>query len=136
MNVKADKGNDYIHETIRQVMAARAKHNNFKMTEYNLIINIESLNLFSLPETDSEPKSEQSRDLLRGRFDLADIAFWSGHKENPRLFGFIIKDRRPASVRFLCLVFESDVNSSQICEAITNSAKLAYQLMIVSINLS
>jgi len=131
VNVKADKGNEYIHETIRQVMASRAKLNNFKMTEYNLIINLESLSLFCLPESDSEPKSEQNRDLLKARFDISDLAFWASHKENPRLFGFIIKDRQPANVKFLCLVFESDVNSSIICNAITNSAKLAYQLLVV-----
>lgn len=130
MNVKADKGNEYIHDTIRQVMASRAKQNIFKMDEYNLIINIESLNLFVVPESDSELKSEQSKDLLKARFDIADLAFWAYHKENPRLFGFIIKERTPANVKFLCLVFESDANSSKICESITNSAKLAYQLLV------
>ena len=132
MNVKADKGNEYIHDTIRQVMASRAKQNIFKMNEYNLIVNIESLSLFSMPESDKEPKSEQSKDLMKARFDIGDLAFWASHEENQRLFGFIIKERSNASVKFLCLVFESDVNSGQICDSITNSAKLAYQLLVVS----
>ncbi len=133
MNVKADKGNEYIHETIRQVMASRAQKNIFKMLEYNFIVNLESLSLFAVPgEEEDQPKSEQSKDLLKARFDIGDLAFWATHKENQRLFGFIIKEKAPASVKFVCLVFESDVNSLQIMDSITNSAKLAYQLLIVS----
>lgn len=135
MNVKANKGNEYIHDTIRQVMASRAKHNIFKMNEYNLIINIESLSLFSIPEQESDLKSDQSKDLLRARFDLNDLAFWSTHTENKRLFGFIIKEKNAANLKFVCLVFESDVDSMQICDAITNSARLAYQILVVSISI-
>lgn len=130
MNVRANKGNEYIHETIRQVMASRAKHNIFKMNEYNLIINIESLSLFSIPEEESEVKSDQSKNFLKARFDLNDLAFWSTHTENKRLFGFIIKEKNAANLKFVCLVFESDVDSMQICDAITNSARLAYQILV------
>ena len=136
MNVKADKGNEYIHDTIRQVMAARAKKNIFKMNEYNLIINSDSLSLFSVPENAETEKSLSalsSEDLLKARFDLADLAFWASHKENQRLFGYIIKEPFHA-LKFCCLVFESDVNSAQICESITNATQLAFQLLIVILN--
>lgn len=134
MNVKADKGNEYIHETIRQVMASRAQKNIFKMLEFNFIVNMESLSLFSVPgEEQEQPKSEHSnKDLLKARFDIGDLAFWATHSENQRLFGFIIKEKTPTNVKFVCLVFESDVNSCQIMDSISNSAKLAYQLLIVS----
>ena len=133
MNVRADKGNEYIHDTIRQVMAARAKQNIFKMNDFNLIINSESLSLFSI--TDSVGISSNlsvlgSDDLLKARFDLADLAFWSSHKENSRLFGFIIKEPLH-TLKFMCLVSESDVNSTQICESITKATQLAFQLLIV-----
>lgn len=135
MNVKADKGNEYIHETIRQVMASRAQKNIFKMLEFNFIVNMESLSLFAVPgEEEEQPKSEQSnKDLLKARFNIEDLAFWATHSENQRLFGFIIKEKTPANVKFVCLVFESDVNSCQIMDSISNSAKLAYQLLIVSV---
>jgi hypothetical protein len=99
MYVRADKGNEYIHGTIRSVMAARAKHNIFKLNELNLIVNSESLSLFTVSTSTSPQlngKSEQassiddplsSEDLLRARFDLADLAFWAAHQENQRLFG-------------------------------------------------
>ena len=132
MFVRANRGNEYIHETIRQVMASRAKYNIFKMNQFNLIVNLESLSLFSIPlEHSEEAAAAGSGDLLKARFNLADLAFWSFHKENQRLFGFIIKETNFSSLKFTCLVFESDVDSAQICESITNATHLAFQLLVV-----
>ena len=135
MNVKSDKGNEYINETIRQVMATRAEQNVFKLSEFTLVINIESLNLFKAPSTEISTATNQPISSLRNEeeqlmvlFDLADLAFWSTHRENERLFGFIIKEKH---FKFSCLVFESDVNSSRICESITKATQLAYQLLVV-----
>lgn len=126
MNVKADKGNEYIHETIRSVMAARAKHNIFKLNEFNLIVNSESLSLFDISTNGNEASSD---DLLKAKFNLSDLAFWSTHHDNQRLFGFIIKETSQ-SLKFLCLCFESDLDSNKICESIEKATKLAYQLLI------
>ena len=137
MLVKSDKGNEYINETIRQVMATRAEQNVFKLSEFNLVVNMESLNLFKVPSaeaastdsTTSQPISSlnNEEDLLLTQFDLADLAFWSMHRENERLFGFIIKEK---NFKFSCHVFESDINSTKICEAITKATQSAYQLLV------
>lgn len=142
MNVRSDRGNEYIQETIRNVMGARAKHNIFKLSEYNLIINSESISLFSVPASaeKSEAEAGQSKldikhedtvyDLLKAKFKINDLAFWCSHPDNERLFGFIIKEYTN-SVKFVCHVFESDVNSSIICDSITKATKLAFQLLVV-----
>ena len=130
MNVKADRGNDYINETIRRVMGARASHNVFKLSEFNIVINSESISLFSVPsDKDAEKMTE---DLLSAKFEISELAFWCPHKDNERLFGFIIKEPNQ-SLRFKCHVFESDVNSTVICETITQATKIAFQLLIVRI---
>lgn len=140
MNIKADKGNEYIHETIRSVMSARAKHNVFKLNELNLIVNSDSLSLFSTPSTTTSSASNEqasvissssSEDLLRARFNLGDLAFWAAHHDNQRLFGFIVKETGQA-LKFLCLCFESDIDSTKICESIDKATQLAFQLLIVS----
>ena len=82
MSVNADKGNQYIHETIRSIMAERAKKDKFKMQQLSVEITEKSLNLL---EASSEELYE---------FNLSNIAFWSTHNENNRLFGFIVKDEK------------------------------------------
>ena len=130
MNVKADKGNEYINDTIRQMMGSRAARNIFKLSEFTLVINSESISLFSIPP-DAQPMTE---DLIVAKFEINELAFWCSHKDNERLFGFIIKEP-DNSLKFICHVFESDVNSLAICDAITQATQLAYQLLIVNINL-
>ena len=130
MNVKADKGNEYINETIRQVMGSRAAHNIFKLSEFTLVINSESISLFKIP-SDAQPMTE---DLIVAKFEINELAFWCTHKDNERLFGFIIKEP-DNSLKFICHVFESDASSSSICDALTQATQLAYQLLIVNINI-
>ena len=60
MYVRADKGNEYIHGTIRSVMAARAKHNIFKLNELSLIVNSESLSLFTVSPSTSPQISDHN----------------------------------------------------------------------------
>jgi hypothetical protein len=136
MSVRSDRGNEYINETIRQVMATRAAQNVFKLSEFTLVVNMESLNLFKPPSVEystltNEPVSSLSNEeeQLMTQFDVADLAFWCVHRENERLFGFIIKEKQ---FKFSCLVFESDVNAARICEAITKATQLAFQLLVVS----
>lgn len=117
MNVKADRGNEYIHDTIRQVMAERARKNIFKMNQLKLLITNDSLAFY-----------DDSVTQLKCEFSLNDIAFWSTHRENNRLFGFIMKEKK--QLKFHCHVFESDVNSDQICESITKSTQIAFKNLI------
>ncbi len=133
-SVHSDKGNEHIHATIRQVMATRAAQNIFKLSEFTLVVNAESLSLFKAPQTEystatNQPVSSLSNEeeQLMTQFDVADLAFWSTHRENERLFGFIIKEKQ---FKFACLVFESDVSGVKICEAITKATQLAFQLLV------
>lgn len=135
MRVKSDRGNEYINETIRRVMAERANQNVFKLTEFNLVVNVESLSLFKIQSESGDDQEKPVASTLTNEehqlaayFDLADLAFWCSHRENERLFGFIIKEKQ---FKFGCLVFESDINSSKICDAITKATQLAYQLLVV-----
>jgi hypothetical protein len=129
MNVKADKGNDYINDTIRQVMGSRAAHNIFKSSEFTLLVNSESISLFSI--SSDKDAQQMTEDLLVAKFEVNELAFWCTHKDNEKLFGFISKEPNH-SLKFVCHVFESDVNSSLLCDSITQATQLAYQLLIVN----
>ncbi|KTF79695.1 hypothetical protein cypCar_00048006, partial [Cyprinus carpio] len=50
MEVKATESADVIYETMRQILAARAIHNIFRMTESHLLVTCESLKLID-PQT-------------------------------------------------------------------------------------
>jgi DCC-interacting protein 13 alpha len=130
VHVRADRGNEYINEAIRQIMAARANQNIFKSSEFELIVNSESISLFS-PLSGIEKKDEvvSSDELLKARFDLENLAFWSPHRENQRLFGFIVKESNQ-SLKFICHVFESDVDSTLICESINKATQDAFKLLV------
>jgi len=128
MNVRSDKGNDCINDTIRQVMGTRAVHNIFQSSEFTLLVNSESLSLFSI--SSDKDAQQMTEDLLVAKFEINELAFWCSHKDNEKLFGFIIKEPNQ-SLKFVCHVFESDVNSSLVCDSLTQATQLAYQLLIV-----
>ncbi|CAG2198738.1 unnamed protein product [Mytilus edulis] len=46
MEVKADRGEPLVLETMRQIMAARAIHNVFRMTESRLVVSSDNMKLF------------------------------------------------------------------------------------------
>jgi len=130
MNVRADRGNEYINEAIRQIMAARANQNIFKSSEFELVVNSESISGFT-PLSCMEKNDEvlSSDELLKIRFDLENLAFWSPHRENQRLFGFIVKESNQ-SLKFVCHVFESDIDSSSICDLINKATQDAFKLLV------
>ncbi|CAF0978359.1 unnamed protein product [Brachionus calyciflorus] len=134
MNVKSDKGNENINETIRQVMSARAEHNIFKLSEFDLIVNSKSVSLFKVPDSNDENGTSQLNnidDLYCAKFKLDNIGFWSAHNENEHLFGFIVKDRNQ-TLKFSCHVFESDVGSKNICDAISKATQQAFKELVDS----
>uniref|UniRef100_A0A8C2DGD2 HESX homeobox 1 n=1 Tax=Cyprinus carpio TaxID=7962 RepID=A0A8C2DGD2_CYPCA len=100
MEVKATESADVIYETMRQILAARAIHNIFRMTESHLLVTCESLKLI-------DPQTQ----VTRLRFPLSSVVLCASHQENKRLFGFVLKtaggreDGRPVTV---CYVFESN----------------------------
>jgi len=132
MEVKGDRGEQLVHSTIRQIMAARAIHNIFKMTESVMIVSSEGMRLM-----------DESNKVVRVEFALMDISFWSVHPDNNRLFGFITRNRpppaspageekeKPSSVAtFACHVFETNKTAEDICQAISTATKIAFQALM------
>lgn len=123
MEVKADRGEPLVLETMRQIMAARAIHNVFRMTESKLVISSEDMRLI-----------DPATNIIRTIFALADISFWAAHNENKRLFGFITRNRQTGlpNPSFACHVFECNVSADEICSAIQTATKLAFQALMLS----
>ncbi|GFR93090.1 DCC-interacting protein 13-alpha [Elysia marginata] len=133
MEVKGDRGEQLVHSTIRQIMAARAIHNIFKMSESLMVVTSEGMRLI-----------DPSNNVVRVEFALQDISFWSSHPDNNRLFGFITRSRPPTAKSgspsseqeqnsgptFACHVFECNTTAEDICQAISTSTKIAYQALM------
>ncbi|XP_077862069.1 DCC-interacting protein 13-alpha-like [Saccoglossus kowalevskii] len=118
MEVRSDKGGDVIMETIRQIMAARAIHNVFKMTELQLLITTEMLILL-----------DPSNQGIRSQYALEDVSFFAAHHENNRLFAFITRNKGYTSTmtRFSCSVFECDASGEEICRTLSAAMQVAFQ---------
>ncbi|XP_077982648.1 DCC-interacting protein 13-alpha-like [Glandiceps talaboti] len=118
MEVRSDRGTEVISETIRQIMAARAIHNVFKMTEVNLAVTTDSIVLL-----------EPSNQIVRSQFSLDDLSFFAAHHENNRLFAFIVRTKgyTKAMTTFACHVFESDSPGEEICRTISSATQIAFQ---------
>ncbi|KAL3853219.1 hypothetical protein ACJMK2_016775 [Sinanodonta woodiana] len=119
MEVKMDRGEKLVSDTIRQIMTARAVQNVFKMTESRMIVTNESLRLI-----------DPATNCIRVKFALEDISFWSAHQENNRLLGFITRNRGSSLGTFACHVFETNVPAVEICQAISTATKLAFQALM------
>uniref|UniRef100_A0A8C4R2Y5 DCC-interacting protein 13-alpha n=1 Tax=Eptatretus burgeri TaxID=7764 RepID=A0A8C4R2Y5_EPTBU len=106
-----------IYETMRQVMAARAIHSIFRMAEFHLLITSQSLRLI-------DPQTQ----VTRITFPVDQVGACISHKDNPRLFGFIIHGiggrqtagecRVPQVVQPSCYVFESNDEGEKICDSV------------------
>ncbi|KAK6175490.1 hypothetical protein SNE40_013948 [Patella caerulea] len=127
MEVKADRGEPLVHDTIRQIMAARAIHNVFKMTESKFIVSNEGMRLL-----------DPSNNAVRVEFALQDISFWSKHPENERYFGFITRTRIVGGAKnnlsFACHVFESNNSSEEICKSIGTATRMAFEALMAKRN--
>ncbi|XP_003270005.1 DCC-interacting protein 13-beta [Nomascus leucogenys] len=108
MAVKTDSTTEVIYEAMRQVLAARAIHNIFRMTESHLMVTSQSLRLI-------DPQTQVSR----ANFELTSVTQFAAHQENKRLVGFVI--RVPESTGEASLstyIFESNSEGEKICYAI------------------
>ncbi|KAL0978822.1 hypothetical protein UPYG_G00176180 [Umbra pygmaea] len=118
MEVKATDSSDIIYETMRQILAARAIHNIFRMTESHLLVTCECLKLI-------DPQTQ----VTRLRFPLSSIVLCATHQENKRLFGFILQtaegraDGRPVTV---CYIFESNNDGEKICDSVELAKQIAF----------
>ncbi|CDQ83208.1 unnamed protein product [Oncorhynchus mykiss] len=118
MEVKNADSSDVIYETMRQILAARAIHNIFRMTESHLLVTCDCLKLI-------DPQTQ----VTRLRFPLSSVVVCSSHQENKRLFGFVLQtaegrvDGRPVTV---CYIFESNNDGEKICDSVGLAKQIAF----------
>uniref|UniRef100_A0A3P9MW03 Adaptor protein, phosphotyrosine interaction, PH domain and leucine zipper containing 1 n=1 Tax=Poecilia reticulata TaxID=8081 RepID=A0A3P9MW03_POERE len=98
MEVKTAESADVISETMRQILAARAIHNIFRMTESHLLVTCDCLKLI-------DPQTQ----VTRLRFPLSSVVQCASHQDNKRLFGFVLQAAGGrGDSRVVCYVFESN----------------------------
>lgn len=108
MAVKTDSSTEVIYEAMRQVLAARAIHNIFRMTESHLMVTSQALRLI-------DPQTQVSR----ANFELSSVTQFAAHQENKRLFGFVIRVPESMGEESLSTyIFESNSDGEKICYAI------------------
>lgn len=116
MEVKTTESADVISETMRQILAARAIHNIFRMTESHLLVTCDCLKLI-------DPQTQ----VTRLRFPLSSVVQCSSHQDNKRLFGFVLQ---PATgrgdSRAVCYIFESNNDGEKICDSIGLAKQIAF----------
>ncbi|KAM7327994.1 hypothetical protein ACRRTK_012086 [Alexandromys fortis] len=108
MAVKTDHTTEVIYEAMRQVLAARAIHNIFRMTESHLMVTSQTLRLI-------DPQTQVSRAC----FELTSVTQFAAHQENKRLVGFVIRVPESTGEESLSTyIFESNSEGEKICYAI------------------
>uniref|UniRef100_A0A8C5RU18 Adaptor protein, phosphotyrosine interacting with PH domain and leucine zipper 2 n=1 Tax=Laticauda laticaudata TaxID=8630 RepID=A0A8C5RU18_LATLA len=100
--------NSLLYEAMRQVLAARAIHNIFRTTESHLLVTSNDLKLI-------DPQTQ----VTRSNFELANVTQFAAHKENKRLFGFVVcVSELSGEDGMSAYVFESNTEGEKICYAI------------------
>ncbi|XP_010598203.1 DCC-interacting protein 13-beta isoform X2 [Loxodonta africana] len=108
MAVKTDSTTEVIYEAMRQVLAARAIHNIFRMTESHLMVTSQTLRLI-------DPQTQ----VTRANFELTSVTQFAAHQENKRLVGFVIRIPESTGEESLSTyIFESNSEGEKICYAI------------------
>ncbi|XP_072257273.1 DCC-interacting protein 13-beta [Pyxicephalus adspersus] len=115
MAVKSDHSNKVIFEAMRQVLAARAIHNIFRMTESHLMVTSKSIRLI-------DPQTQ----VTRISFDLESITQFAAHQENKRLVGFVVRVPEASGEESLrAYILESNTEGEKICFAISLGKEIA-----------
>ncbi|XP_005724476.1 DCC-interacting protein 13-alpha isoform X1 [Pundamilia nyererei] len=115
MEVKTAESVDVISETMRQILAARAIHNIFRMTESHLLVTCDCLKLI-------DPQTQ----VTRLRFPLSTVVQCLSHQDNKRLFGFVLQSASGRSdSRAMCYIFESNNDGEKICDSIGLAKQIA-----------
>uniref|UniRef100_A0A8C6WNX1 HESX homeobox 1 n=1 Tax=Neogobius melanostomus TaxID=47308 RepID=A0A8C6WNX1_9GOBI len=112
MEVKTDSV-DVISETMRQILAARAIHNIFRMTESHLLVTCDCLKLI-------DPQTQ----VTRLRFPLSSVLQCQSHQDNKRLFGFVLQTSKDP--RSICYIFESNNDGEKISDSIGLAKQIAF----------
>uniref|UniRef100_A0A8C6P4Y4 Adaptor protein, phosphotyrosine interacting with PH domain and leucine zipper 1 n=1 Tax=Nothobranchius furzeri TaxID=105023 RepID=A0A8C6P4Y4_NOTFU len=96
MEVRSAESTEVIPETMRQILAARAIHNIFRMTESHLLVTCDCLKLI-------DPQTQ----VTRLRFPLSSVVQCSSHQDNKRLFGFVLQAAgERGDGRAVCYIFD------------------------------
>uniref|UniRef100_A0A3Q2QY60 Adaptor protein, phosphotyrosine interaction, PH domain and leucine zipper containing 1 n=1 Tax=Fundulus heteroclitus TaxID=8078 RepID=A0A3Q2QY60_FUNHE len=116
MEVRTAESADVISETMRQILAARAIHNIFRMTESHLLVTCDCLKLI-------DPQTQ----VTRLRFPLSAVVQCSPHQDNKRLFGFVLQAAAGrGDTRVVCYVFESNNDGEKICDSVGLAKQIAF----------
>ncbi|XP_061864020.1 DCC-interacting protein 13-alpha isoform X2 [Colius striatus] len=118
MEVKFDESPDVVYETMRQILAARAIHNVFRMTESHLLVTCDCLKLI-------DPQTQ----VTRLRFPLPNVVLYATHQENKRLFGFVLRTsggRVESHQTSICYIFESNNEGEKICDSVGLAKQIAF----------
>ncbi|XP_039971712.1 DCC-interacting protein 13-alpha isoform X2 [Xiphias gladius] len=116
MEVRTAESADVISETMRQILAARAIHNIFRMTESHLLVTCDCLKLI-------DPQTQ----VTRLRFPLSTVVQCSSHQDNKRLFGFVLLSAGGrGDSRAVCYIFESNNDGEKICDSIGLAKQIAF----------
>uniref|UniRef100_A0A3B3TTW7 DCC-interacting protein 13-alpha n=1 Tax=Poecilia latipinna TaxID=48699 RepID=A0A3B3TTW7_9TELE len=116
MEVKTAESADVISETMRQILAARAIHNIFRMTESHLLVTCDCLKLI-------DPQTQ----VTRLRFPLSSVVHCASHQDNKRLFGFVLQAAGGrGDSRVVCYIFESNNDGEKICDSIGLAKQIAF----------
>ncbi|XP_029007350.1 DCC-interacting protein 13-alpha isoform X2 [Betta splendens] len=114
MEVKTAESADVIAETMRQILAARAIHNIFRMSESHLLVTCDCLKLI-------DPQTQ----VTRLRFPLSSVVQCSSHQDNKRLFGFVLHAGGSGDGRAVGYIFESNNDGEKICDSIGLAKQIA-----------
>uniref|UniRef100_A0A1A8CKS0 Adaptor protein, phosphotyrosine interaction, PH domain and leucine zipper containing 1 n=1 Tax=Nothobranchius kadleci TaxID=1051664 RepID=A0A1A8CKS0_NOTKA len=116
MEVRSAESTEVIPETMRQILAARAIHNIFRMTESHLLVTCDCLKLI-------DPQTQ----VTRLRFPLSSVVQCSSHQDNKRLFGFVLQAAgERGDSRAVCYIFESNNDGEKICDSIGLAKQIAF----------
>uniref|UniRef100_A0A8C5FB73 HESX homeobox 1 n=1 Tax=Gadus morhua TaxID=8049 RepID=A0A8C5FB73_GADMO len=92
-----------IGETMRQILAARAIHNVFRMTESHLLVTCSCLKLI-------DPQTQ----VTRLRFPLQSVLHSASHQDNKRLLGFLLDSKDHSGSRTVCYIFETNNDGEKV----------------------
>ncbi|KAM4612917.1 DCC-interacting protein 13-alpha [Polymixia lowei] len=117
MEVKKSQSTEVISETMRHILAARAIHNIFRMTESHLLVTCDCLKLI-------DPQTQ----VTRLRFPLSSVVLCSSHQDNKRLFGFVLltPSGGRGDERAICYIFESNNDGEKICDSVGLAKQIAF----------
>ncbi|XP_051889369.1 DCC-interacting protein 13-beta isoform X2 [Pristis pectinata] len=110
IETRTDQDNEVIYETMRQVLAARAIHNVFRMTEFQMVVSSRKLRFV-------DPHTQNTKISI----PLSEVPLCATHQDNKRLIGFVARTPDSGSeikASLSCCIFETNDDGNEICSVI------------------